>query len=169
MSKLFFNQIIVTQRRIIIVYKLFAKWTQEYGHVFRVRAANTRLIVISDPKMMELMANNSKVGKPFTYQFFKGWLGDSMVITSGERWFKLRKLVTPSFHFQILEDFVKVFDEQAKILVEKLSEAQGDVIDTPSYLARFAMDVICETAMGIEGGAQSNDATTAKYRQACLE
>lgn len=149
--------------------KLTTKWSNQYGPVFRMRAANTRLIVITDPKLMELMANNPKVGKPFTYTFFKGWLGDSMVVTSGERWAKLRKLVTPSFHFQILEDFVKIFDEQAKVLVEKLSLSNGDVIDIPPYLARFTMDVICETAMGIKSGAQNNDNTTAQYRQACLE
>lgn len=146
-----------------------SRWTKQYGQIFRVRAANTRMVVITDPKMMELIANNPKVGKPFTYKFFEGWLGDSTVIASGERWFKLRKLVTPSFHFQILEDFVKIFDEQAKILVDKIDAENGRAIDTPSYLARFAMDVICETAMGIKGGAQTNDKTTAAYRQACTK
>lgn len=118
---------------------------------------------------MEAMANNPKVEKPFTFQFLNSWLGDSTVTANGERWFKMRRLVTPAFHFQILEDFVKVFDEQSKVLVQKLGEANGDVIDVPPYLARFAMDVICETSMGLRICAQENDSITAKYRQACVE
>lgn len=151
------------------MYNLLTRWSRQYGSIYRVRAAHTRMVVITDPKMMELIANNHRVGKPFTYNFFKGWLCDSMVVSSGERWSKLRKLTTPAFHFQILEDFLKIFDEQSHILVDKLADANGEVIDVAPYMARFAMDVICETAMGIKGGAQTNDTSTLKYRQACLE
>lgn len=130
---------------------------------------NTRMVIVSDPKMMELMANNQKVGKPFTYNFLKAWLGESVIVANGARWSKLRKLVTPSFHFQILEDFVKIFDEQSNILVDKLTQANGNVIDVSTYLAKVTMDVICETAMGVKVGAQNNDSASTSYRKACLE
>ena len=40
--------------------------------------------------------------------------------SDGSKWRMRRKLITPTFHFRILNDFIKVFEEQAKILVSRL-------------------------------------------------
>ena len=151
----------------LIVSKILCRWASEYGGVYRARVMHTRLNVVTDPKIIESISTNPKVGKPFVYKFLDAWLGDSLIIASGDRWSKLRRLITPAFHFQILEDYVKTMDEQAKVLVSKISETEGKTIDFHDYAARFAMDVICETAMGIKCGAQHNDMESAAYRDAC--
>ena len=40
--------------------------------------------------------------------------------STGSKWKKRRRLLTPAFHYGILEDFAEVFQEQAKIFVEIL-------------------------------------------------
>ena len=45
--------------------------------------------------------------------------------STGDKWRARRKLLTPSFHFRILEDFISVFNEQAEILVTKLRKFEG--------------------------------------------
>uniref|UniRef100_A0A8R1HW76 Cytochrome P450 n=1 Tax=Caenorhabditis japonica TaxID=281687 RepID=A0A8R1HW76_CAEJA len=68
-------------------------------------------------------------------------------------------MLTPSFHFNVLNDFQAVFDYQAKILVDQLEVAaagNSEAIDTFPYIKRCALDIICETAMGTTVNAQTN-------------
>ena len=43
-----------------------------------------------------------------------------LILSTGDKWKSRRRLITPTFHFKILNDFVKVFQEQAEILVSHL-------------------------------------------------
>ena len=56
-----------------------------------------------------------------------------------------RKLLTPTFHFRILNDFQQVFNEQARILAAKLSdEVVGKgTTDIFPYITLCALDIIC--------------------------
>lgn len=61
-----------------------------------------------------------------------------------EKWKNRRKLITPTFHFQILEQFLEVFDSNNKILLNKLKKEIGmPSTDIYSYLKLYALDVIC--------------------------
>ncbi|XP_053113906.1 cytochrome P450 4V2 isoform X2 [Hemicordylus capensis] len=66
-------------------------------------------------------------------------------------------MLTPTFHFTILEDFLEVMNEQASILVQKLAKhVDKEPFDCFLYITLCALDIICETAMGKNIGAQSN-------------
>ena len=52
-------------------------------------------------------------------------------------------MLTPTFHFKILEDFVHVFNEQGAVLVEKLKETTGKQIDIFPFITSCTLDVIC--------------------------
>ena len=61
-----------------------------------------------------------------------------------------RKMLTPTFHFKILEDFIDIFNKQSVVLVEKLNEAHRDMlvnnkdrINIFPYVARCTLDIIC--------------------------
>lgn len=63
---------------------------------------------------------------------------------SGELWKRHRKIITPTFHFQILEKHAKVFNSCGKILVERLKEEAGkESFDVAPFIGVFAFDVIC--------------------------
>jgi len=54
-------------------------------------------------------------------------------------------MLTPAFHFKILEEFFPVFGEQSRILIKILNEkfADGKVFDIFPYITRCALDTIC--------------------------
>jgi len=56
-----------------------------------------------------------------------------------------RKLLTPTFHFKILNDFVEVFNKQANILVSKFNKtADGNTVtDIAKDVTLCALDIIC--------------------------
>lgn len=56
-------------------------------------------------------------------------------------------MLTPTFHFKILNDFVGVFHDQASIMVKKLSQvADGKEFDIFNYITLCALDIICGNA-----------------------
>ena len=48
--------------------------------------------------------------------FFKPWLGTGLLLSTHQKWRVRRKLLTPAFHFRILEDALDVFNAQGQTL-----------------------------------------------------
>ncbi len=55
--------------------------------------------------------------------------------------------MTPAFHFQILRDFIPIFNEHAEILIEVLEksrcQSKGEAIDIFPFMTKCALDVVC--------------------------
>lgn len=114
-----------------------------HGDTVMFRILNKMTVCTKDVKLQEMIANNPKFIKSDEYEFFKVWLGNGLVITYGDRWHKLRKLLTPAFHFQILERFMQIFEEQSDVLVKKMHTiSDGVVEDAFDLFHSFALDVI---------------------------
>lgn len=66
---------------------------------------------------------------------------------TGNIWKKHRKIITPAFHFKILENFVGVFNSVNEILIETLRKETGkESFDIFPFLSLYALDVICGIA-----------------------
>jgi hypothetical protein len=53
-------------------------------------------------------------------------------------------MITPTFHFKILDGFVEVFSEKSKILISKLQKEVGSKgFDVYPYITHCALDIIC--------------------------
>jgi cytochrome P450 len=63
----------------------------------------------------------------------------------GEKWRSRRKILTPAFHFKILEDFIDVFLDQSLILVKKLKREIGNEsgFNIFPYVTLCTLDIIC--------------------------
>jgi cytochrome P450 family 4 len=55
-----------------------------------------------------------------------------------------------------LEQFVEVMEKHGEILVEKLRKLEGQEVDIFPLISLYAIDVICESAMGYDLNAQSD-------------
>ncbi|VDO18703.1 unnamed protein product [Heligmosomoides polygyrus] len=67
----------------------------------------------------------------------------------------MRKLLTPAFHFKVLNDLMNVHDSQAKVRLERKAVG-GKEFDIFPYVKRCALDIICEAAMGCHISSQEN-------------
>uniref|UniRef100_U5ELR8 Putative cytochrome n=1 Tax=Corethrella appendiculata TaxID=1370023 RepID=U5ELR8_9DIPT len=147
------------------ILRQLQKLWHEYGSIYKIFLGSKLWIIVSDPKLIEEIATNPKfLTKSDDYDVMEEWLGRGLLTSSGQKWFTHRKALTPAFHFKILETFVPIFDAQSDILIRKL-EAQsksGKAFDIFPLIKLYALDVICETAMGTSCYAQLEDSAYAK-------
>lgn len=84
-------------------------------------------------------------------------IGLGLVNSIGEKWHSRRKMITPAFHFSILQQFVDVFDSEINIMINKLkSHVNGDDFNIYQYINLAALDAICSTSLGLQFNAQNN-------------
>ncbi|KAF3852442.1 hypothetical protein F7725_005797 [Dissostichus mawsoni] len=72
-----------------------------------------------------VLTNAVHMEKSYAYTFLHPWLGTGLLTSTGPKWRQRRKMLTPTFHFSILTEFLEVMNEQAEILVEKLAKQAG--------------------------------------------
>ncbi|KAK6630020.1 hypothetical protein RUM44_005755 [Polyplax serrata] len=129
-----------------------------FGLIFRLWLGGNAVVIISNPDDIEVVLKSTKHSeKSFGYEFLKPWLGTGLLTSKGAKWSAHRKLITPTFHFSILQNFVEVFQRNSTILVTKLQVKAdtGEVFDMFPLVTLCALDIICETAMGTKVNAQS--------------
>ncbi|XP_053556231.1 cytochrome P450 4V2 [Bombina bombina] len=115
------------------------------------------LILYHADTVEPILSTSKHMDKAHAYKFLHLWLGKGLLTSTGEKWRTRRKMITPTFHFAILSEFLEVMNEQSKILIDKLWKHTGEesfncFID----VTLCALDIICETAMGKKIEAQSN-------------
>lgn len=45
------------------------------------------------------------------------WLGEGLLIANGQKWLRNRRLLTPAFHFDILQSYIALKNKAASVLV----------------------------------------------------
>ncbi|XP_026462136.1 cytochrome P450 4C1-like [Ctenocephalides felis] len=142
------------------VFKVFAKRIKENGPLFRVWAGPIPVVIIRKAEYLETIMSSSKyIDKSYGYKFLHPWLGLGLLTSSGSKWLNRRKVLTPAFHFGTLEGFFDNIQVQARILVKLLKKhaVDGEEFNVYPYITRAALDIICETAMGVSVGAQEDE------------
>lgn len=118
---------------------------KKHGEDIAIIAAFNELVMdLSSSKNVEKVLLAKSIKKSFAYDFLEPWLGTGLLISTGEKWFQRRKIITPTFHFSMLEGFLEVFNKEANILVSKLKAKAGkDEFDIYDYVTLYALDSIC--------------------------
>ncbi|XP_023612937.1 cytochrome P450 4V2-like isoform X3 [Myotis lucifugus] len=136
-------------------------YTEQNRHVPMVKAwlGTVPVIAMYKAETIEVILTSSEqIDKSHLYRFVEPWLGLGLLTSTGNKWRSRRKMLTSTFHFTILEDFLDVMNEQANILVNKLEKhVDGEKFNCFFYITLCALDIICETAMGKSIDAQTND------------
>uniref|UniRef100_A0A182LRD2 Cytochrome P450 n=1 Tax=Anopheles culicifacies TaxID=139723 RepID=A0A182LRD2_9DIPT len=141
------------------IFTMIDQRTRRYDGIHRIWVGMTPEIRLSKAEYVEQIISASKhTQKANLYRFLGDWLGEGLLTSKGERWFQHRKLITPTFHFNILDGFCEVFAENGSVLVDRLQQHAdtGCPVNIYPFITKAALDVICETAMGVKVHAQTS-------------
>ncbi|XP_018800716.1 PREDICTED: cytochrome P450 4ae1 [Bactrocera latifrons] len=137
----------------------FQEFVSRFGKSFCALLLRDLMVVTADPRYVEeLLSSQKHIQKNQLYWLLRDWLGEGLLLSYDRKWQVMRKIITPTFHFNILEQFVDVFERQSRVLVQKLSTlADGaTTVDIYPHVGLMTLDVIAETAMGVCVHAQQD-------------
>ncbi|XP_063357936.1 uncharacterized protein LOC134647515 [Cydia amplana] len=134
----------------VTLFYYFRKLGSQYKQFFKLKLASRKFIVICNPEDTEAIIAGTKYNKKgFLYGFIEPWLKEGLLLSDGEKWQQRRKILTPTFHFNILRHFNTILEENSRKLVKQLAtEVKKDKTDVSTFITEFTLHSICETAMG---------------------
>jgi len=131
-----------------------------YGEgILRLHMGPIPFVVLYRAHTIEaLLGGSSPLTKGSAYNLMKPFLGTGLISSEGAKWKSRRRLLTPAFHFKILDDFNRVYNKQARVLVAKLEGAalSGAALNIHDRLSLCTLDTIMESSMGWELNSQED-------------
>ncbi|CAL1679447.1 unnamed protein product [Lasius platythorax] len=116
-------------------------------------------ISLHKPEFLEIILPSTvNIEKGEAYNLLHSWLGKGLLTSTGKQWFHDRRLIGPTFHFSILDQFAIIMSEKAEILTKclekEIAKNSKKAINIFPFANNVALDIICETAMGVDIHAQ---------------
>ncbi|XP_046834348.1 cytochrome P450 4c3-like [Vespa crabro] len=133
------------------------KWSHRFGDIFLVWVGIRPFIFLYKVETVQpLLSSRIHINKSFDYKYLNPWLGNGLITSNGEVWYHSRKLLTPTFHSGLLEDYLNSATNEVKIMISCLKKEIGKSFDIVPYAKRAMLDVICDSAMEYQLNAQTN-------------
>lgn len=133
-------------------YALKLKLHSQFPVIMSLWLGNIPYVHLKRAEHLEKILSNSKehLQKDWSYELMRPLLGDGLIMSSGEKWHKMRKMLTPAFHFGILQRFCDIFAEKAEDLVENIQQFAdtGKSFRMYSLITKSTVEIIAEAAMG---------------------
>jgi len=131
--------------------------TKKHGGMVRLwRGPLFPIIAIYGAEEAKVILSHSHP-KATSYKWVDNWLGDGLLTatTLDGLWKRKRRMITPAFHFNILQRYVPVFGEHAELLVQKWEKEaeKRNIVNIVNDITTSALDIIGQCAFGYNFGA----------------
>nr|QQL94340.1 cytochrome P450 4g15 [Prodiamesa olivacea] len=138
-----------------IVFKTIITKGKDFNDVIKLWVGPKLLVFLVDPRDIELVLSSQVyLDKSPEYRFFKPWLGNGLLISSGHKWRAHRKLIAPTFHLNVLKSFLELFNDNSRHVCNKMRALNGKTFDCHDYMSECTVEILLETAMGVSRKTQ---------------
>uniref|UniRef100_A0AAY5F0Y8 Cytochrome P450, family 4, subfamily F, polypeptide 3 n=1 Tax=Electrophorus electricus TaxID=8005 RepID=A0AAY5F0Y8_ELEEL len=106
------------------------------------------------------------------YGLMRPWLGQSLLLTNGTKWSRQRRLLTPAFHFDILKNYIYIFNKSTNIMHENwrrlLAEGKKD-FNMFEYVSMMTLDSLLKCTFSYDSHCQECSGKSDEYISAIFE
>lgn len=139
-------------------FQLLIKYSKSHDGMFRLWIGQKPFVFIHKAEAVQpLLSSSLHIDKSLEYKLLHELLGNGLVTGTGPRWHLHRKLLTPVFHYSILEEYLQPARRCSEILVNRLTKQINPVsFNIVPFAKAMALDFICEITMGYQLNSQLN-------------
>ena len=152
------------------LWQLQITLSKNYYPIFKMWSFTIAYVVICHPDDVQVILSSSKqhLEKGLIYTFLHPWLRTGLLTSKGAKWQERRKILTPTFHFKILKQFVDILIEEGNRMTKFLNNIEGSIVkDLVFLISQHTLNAICETSMGVS--LENMGEYEQQYRQAVHE
>ncbi|XP_056019487.1 ultra-long-chain fatty acid omega-hydroxylase-like [Ostrea edulis] len=151
------------------------EWTVQFPKMYILWIGLSRVrVILNHPDSLKkvLITSDPKpagFGEPYRHGL--PWLGEGLLISSGAKWKRSRRLLTPAFHFDILKPYVKIYKTCADLLLKNLNPHAdtGESVEIYNMVSSCTLDIILRCAFSYETDCQNMRGRTHPYVTAVQE
>ncbi|XP_002735912.1 ultra-long-chain fatty acid omega-hydroxylase-like [Saccoglossus kowalevskii] len=142
-------------------YAVFPSLVKDIGPVFILWCGPfLPRLICRHPSSIKTLTATTEPKEELVYGFLRPWLGDGLLVSSGPKWFRNRRLLTPGFHFDILKPYVKIFNECVHTMANKWesvcrSAPDGVVLEMFEDVSLMTLDTLLKCIFGQDSHCQT--------------
>ncbi|KAI6661593.1 Cytochrome P450 4B1-like [Oopsacas minuta] len=129
------------------------KWISKYPKLCRFAIGPMIQVLCSDPESVKAIFNEN-FPKHSTYKLIQDWIGDGLLTSKGDKWFRHRKLLTPAFHYQILDGFFAVYSECVDVMLDLWAIQSADHVVLQEWIPYLTLDIILQCICSVKTDCQ---------------
>ncbi|KAL5828588.1 hypothetical protein ACOSQ3_018056 [Xanthoceras sorbifolium] len=132
------------------IHPFIYSWVKLYGKNFINWYGHQAQLVVTEPELIKEILNNKDGSYPKTKLrgYVKKLLGDGLVTSQGEKWFKQRKLANHAFHGESLKGMIPAMIASVEMMLERWRQHDGKEIEVFQEFRVLTSEVISRTAFG---------------------
>ena len=149
-------------------------WMRRWPEIFRVWIGTQPIVAVIHPKTIrDVVGVSGPNRKARQYDFIQPWLQTGLLTSHGDKWRARRRLITPSFHFEVLKRYYTVFREETHSLVSKLDQKAeaGEAFHMYQLVTLATLDMISRCAIRtwtLRRAAPNRKLTSHRWQSKCI-
>jgi cytochrome P450 len=140
---------------------LYLRTQREYGDVVRLRLFGpVYLYLVSHPDGVKhvLLSNYRNYPKGFISDVLKPGLGEGLLTSEGELWFRQRRLMQPAFHRERLVALVPMMTDAIEKLIERWKPwaCSGQPFNVATEMSRLTLGIVSHALFGLDVSGEAS-------------
>ncbi|XP_033991791.1 cytochrome P450 4B1-like [Trematomus bernacchii] len=100
--------------------KKMVKWGQQYPYAFQMWFGPfVCFLSIRHTDYVKTILTSTEPKDTVAYTFVKPWIGDGLLVSGGQKWFRHRRLLNPGFHFEVLKPYINLMSDSVKTMLAR--------------------------------------------------
>lgn len=149
----------------------FVKWGETYPLAFQTWFGPfVSFLNIHHPDYVKTILATTEPKDDLVYRFLIPWIGEGLLVSNGQKWFRHRRLLTPGFHYDILKPYIKLMADSANTMLDKweVHSISNDTFELFEHVSLMTLDSIMKCAFSYNSNCQTEGGSN-KYIKAVYE
>ncbi|XP_061174813.1 cytochrome P450 4F12-like [Saccostrea echinata] len=132
-----------------------ADYAAKYHGAFPVWMGPTDAFLMTvHPATVRSVLSGTDPKDEFSYSLMRPWIGDGLLLSSGKKWDRNRRMLTPAFHQEVIRNYVKIFYQSAQELLKKW-EGVKEPVETFHHISLLTLDSMMKCLFGYTSHCQN--------------
>ncbi|XP_029308135.1 cytochrome P450 4B1-like [Cottoperca gobio] len=147
------------------------RWGKQYPYAFPMWFGPFVCVLnLHHPDYVKTLLTSTEPKDELGYTFLKSWIGEGLLVSKGQKWFRHRKLLTPGFHYEVLKPYIKLMSESVKTMLDKWESYANtnESFEVFEHVSLMTLDSILKCAFSYNSNCQTEGGKNA-YIQSVYE